>query len=98
MWVILRFEWFVRMDNECNPLMGEQQYGLLEAHYESGKYNVIVTLQDFRKGNRISIYGLVATPSNPDVSKHYLLEGGNQYRVAIATLASGWGYLFNYIP
>lgn len=81
-----------------SPIMGQHQYGELEAHLGSGNYNVNVTIQEYKSGSWVSMYTLVATPSNPTVKTHYYLEGGKQYRLLIETLSSGWGHLYNYIP
>ncbi|UPK41467.1 hypothetical protein [Paenibacillus pabuli] len=83
---------------ESAPIMGQHQYGELEAHLYSGNYSVNVTLQELKSGGWVSIYTLVATTANPTVKTHYYLEGGKQYRLIVETLGSGWGHLYNYIP
>lgn len=84
--------------NESRPIMGQHQYGLLEAYYQGGNYDVYVTLQELRGESWINKYKIIATPSNPEARIHYYLEGGKQYRVAVTTQGSGYGYLYNYIP
>ncbi|UOK63904.1 hypothetical protein MT997_04300 [Paenibacillus sp. OVF10] len=60
---------------ESSPIMGQHQYGELEAVLHSGNYRVNVTLQEIKSGTWVSMYTLVATPSNPKVKTHYYLEG-----------------------
>ncbi|MGV2967235.1 hypothetical protein [Paenibacillus sp. AGC30] len=83
---------------ESRPIMGQHQYGELEAVHYSGNYRVTVTLQENKSGSWVSMHTIVATPSNPKVKTHYYLEGGKEYRLVVETMSSGWGHLYNYIP